>query len=77
MVVDSFLEGSVAVHVILDRDFKAYERGEAVVTALREIGVSGHVWTRKEIENYLVVPPCSRERQGLFTTRKSSGASSP
>ena len=54
--VSDFLEGSVEVHVLLDRDYRADPDVDEVRSSLEEIGVHAHVWRRKELESYLLEP---------------------
>jgi hypothetical protein len=51
-----FLDESVSVFVLLDRDYRTEEAGQRVVERLQSAGVRGHVWSAKELENYLIVP---------------------
>jgi energy-coupling factor transporter ATP-binding protein EcfA2 len=50
------LGGNVSVAVVLDRDFRSDEEIAAVVKALRPMSAIVHVHSRKELENYLIVP---------------------
>ena len=54
--LDSFLEKSVEVHVLLDRDYRSDAESSRIEEALEAIGIRAHVWRRKELENYLLVP---------------------
>ena len=54
--VSDFLDGSVDVFVLLDRDYRADADVSAVRSNLELIGVRAHVWQRKELENYLLSP---------------------
>ncbi len=51
-----FLEGSVDVHVLLDRDYRADADVDEVRSSLEAVGVHAHVWRRKELESYLLEP---------------------
>ena len=55
-LVDDLLQGSVKSFVILDRDYRPLTAIEEVERRLGEIGLTGHVWRRKELENYLLSP---------------------
>ena len=55
-LVDGFLAKSVRVGVLLDRDFRTDVEAADIVTQLAGVGVHGHVWARKELENYLLAP---------------------
>jgi len=54
--VSDFLQGSVDVHVLLDRDYRADADVGEVRSRLEAIGVHAHVWQRKELESYLLEP---------------------
>ena len=54
--VSDFLDGSVDVYVLLDRDYRADADVAKVWSALEAVGVHPHVWERKELENYLLDP---------------------
>lgn len=54
-LVNDFLEGAVDVFAILDRDYHDNPEISEVSRRLSEIGVSAHVWRRKELESYLLV----------------------
>jgi len=51
-----FLDGAVDVFVVLDRDYRSDELVEAHVAELQKSGVHAHVWSRKELESYLLIP---------------------
>ncbi len=59
------LRGAIPGTLILDRDY----HGEAYVRDLQEkfknAGLSCHIWRKKEIENYLLVPSAIARRTGL------------
>ncbi|PRY17045.1 putative AbiEii toxin of type IV toxin-antitoxin system [Pseudosporangium ferrugineum] len=50
------LGNAVKVAVLLDRDYRGSEAIFDVEKALADIGVECHVWRRKELESYLIVP---------------------
>jgi len=54
--VKEFLEGSVDVHVLLDRDYRADADVDEVRSNLEAVDVHAHVWRRKELESYLLEP---------------------
>ena len=54
--VSDFLDGSVDVYVLLDRDYRADADVGKVWSTLDAVGVHAHVWKRKELENYLLDP---------------------
>lgn len=55
-LVNNLLEESVHLAVALDRDYRPDEAVDDVMSKLRDVGVDCHVWARKELENYLLVP---------------------
>ena len=54
--VSDFLDGSVDVYVLLDRDYRADADVDQVRATLEAVGVHAHVWKRKELESYLLDP---------------------
>lgn len=56
ILVDEFLEGSVKSFVILDRDYRSEATCRSIVAEFDSIGIGCHIWGRKEIESYLLVP---------------------
>ena len=54
--VSNFLDGSVEVFVLLDRDYRPDAEVAEVRSALEAIGIHAHIWKRKELENYLLDP---------------------
>lgn len=54
--VSDFLDGSVEVFVLLDRDYRADADVDKVHSTLEAVGVHAHVWRRKELESYLLDP---------------------
>lgn len=54
--VSDFLDDSVDVFVLLDRDYRADAEVGEVRSALEAIDIHAHVWKRKELENYLLDP---------------------
>jgi AAA domain, putative AbiEii toxin, Type IV TA system len=55
-LMDEFFEDAAKVHVILDRDYRLDGSIDRVRRRLRAAGITPHVWRRKELENYLIVP---------------------
>ncbi|GAA3258780.1 hypothetical protein GCM10020216_097340 [Nonomuraea helvata] len=47
---------AIEIYVILDRDYRTNEQVYDVTHALQSAGVRPHVWRRKELESYLLVP---------------------
>ena len=54
--VSDFLDGSVDVYVLLDRDYRPDPEVVKVRSTLEAIGIHAHIWKRKELENYLLDP---------------------
>lgn len=51
------IEGmSVPIFVLRDRDYKSEVEHEEFVAKLRSEGIHVHIWSRKEVENYLLIP---------------------
>lgn len=72
ILVDELLEGSVRSFVILDRDYRSDAACQAVVAAFQKIGIGCHIWSRKEIESYLLVPSLLARVSGLALSEVSS-----
>jgi hypothetical protein len=54
-LISALLNSAIPVYVLLDRDYRSDEAAAAVCARLASIGVSSHVWGRKELESYLLV----------------------
>ena len=54
--VSDFLDGSVDVFVLLDRDYRPDAEVVKVRSTLDAIDIHAHIWKRKELENYLLDP---------------------
>ena len=54
--VSDFLDDSVDVFVLLDRDYRTDADVGEVRSTLEAIGIHAHIWHRKELENYLLDP---------------------
>jgi energy-coupling factor transporter ATP-binding protein EcfA2 len=65
ILVDEFLEGSVRSFVILDRDYRSDAVCRSIVAEFERIGIGCHIWKRKEIESYLLVPSLLARVSGL------------
>ncbi|MGH7487207.1 MAG: hypothetical protein ACREMY_16625, partial [bacterium] len=52
----TFLQGSVEVFVLLDRDWRPETACAEIKRKLASVGVSAHIWSRKELESYLLNP---------------------
>ena len=55
-ILSDFLNDSVQGFVLLDGDYRPLAAAEKLEAQLRGIGVNAHVWRRKELESYLIVP---------------------
>jgi hypothetical protein len=65
ILVDEFLEGSVKSFVILDRDYRSETTCRSIVAEFDSIGIGCHIWSRKEIESYLLIPSALARVSGL------------
>jgi hypothetical protein len=63
-LTDDLLGQSVAVQAILDRDYRPEAACRSVKQRLRRVGVVAHVWRRKELESYLLVPTAMARLSG-------------
>jgi hypothetical protein len=55
-LTDAFLEGAVHTFVVLDRDYRTEADAVALIGRLAALNIKTHVWSRKELESYLLVP---------------------
>jgi hypothetical protein len=53
---EKILPNALITFVILDRDYRPENTRTAVMDEFEAAGVRGHVWSRKELESYLVNP---------------------
>ena len=70
--VSDFLDGSVDVFLLLDRDYRADADISEVRSTLDAIGVHAHVWHRKELESYLLDPSALARVSGTSLSYISS-----
>ena len=63
-LTNDLLERSVRVRAILDRDYRPDSACRSLVRRLKNVGVSAHVWRKKELESYLLVPAAMARRSG-------------
>jgi energy-coupling factor transporter ATP-binding protein EcfA2 len=63
-LLNDFLSQSVKTFVVLDRDYRPPGAVEEVTLRLSDVGVEGHVWSRKELESYLLVPTAISRASG-------------
>ncbi|MFD7081279.1 ATP-dependent endonuclease [Streptomyces sp. NPDC059918] len=54
--LNEFLGKSVKAMVLLDRDYRSQIQVDAVVAKFSEVDVHAHVWAKKELESYLLIP---------------------
>lgn len=59
------LGNAVKIHVLLDRDYREAATIEQLRDALKGSDIHVHVWHRKEIESYLLVPEAIARAGGL------------
>ena len=55
-LVEEILPNALRTFVILDRDYRSEDERQRVMASLQGVGVSGHVWVRKELESYFLTP---------------------
>jgi hypothetical protein len=56
LLLKETVDDEVEVYCIFDSDFHTTEEIESRHKEAKKIGVNIHIWKRKEIENYLIVP---------------------
>lgn len=61
----NLLGDAVSVFVILDRDYRTDMTVDELTTALSRYNVQAHIWHRKELESYLLVPAAIARVSGL------------
>ncbi len=59
------LGNTVKIYVLLDRDYRSDATVEALRDALKGSDVHVHVWHRKELESYLLVPEAIARASGM------------
>lgn len=62
---EHLLQDAVKMFVILDRDYRTPAEVKTVVSTLSGIDVKAHVWRRKELESYALVPTTIARVAGL------------
>jgi predicted ATP-dependent endonuclease of OLD family len=65
-LLTDLLEQAVQTMVVLDRDYRSDSQIADVEHRLRDVGVRPHVWRRKELESYLLVPTAIARRSGAL-----------
>jgi hypothetical protein len=61
---EHFLKESVQEWVVLDRDFRSEAEVSRTKTEFSHIGIKCHIWKKKELESYLLVPRAIAKRSG-------------
>jgi hypothetical protein len=61
---EHFLKESVQEWVVLDRDYRSDLEVRAAKAEFTRIGVKCHIWRKKELESYLLVPRAIAKRSG-------------
>jgi hypothetical protein len=67
-LANDLLEKSVRVVVVLDRDYRDEGAVHRVARRFAKLGVHAHVWRRKELESYLLVPAAIARISGAEST---------
>lgn len=65
-VKSELLGSAVEVRLLLDRDYRSDEACADLRQQLQKSGVRAHIWTRKEIESYLLEPTAIARLTGLM-----------
>jgi hypothetical protein len=61
---EHFLKESVQEWVVLDRDYRSEAEVVRAKKEFRELGIKCHIWKKKELESYLLVPRALAKRSG-------------
>ena len=64
-IKSQFLGSRVRVWLLLDRDYRSLEAGRLLVARMKSNDVSAHVWSRKELESYLLEPAAIARVSGI------------
>jgi predicted ATP-dependent endonuclease of OLD family len=62
---DELLPEAIKVHVLLDRDYRSDTAISHIEKDFGDVGISAHVWRRKELESYLLTPSVIARLSGL------------
>lgn len=54
--LQEFLGNSIKVMILLDRDYRSESQAQEVVDKFSAVRVQAHVWKKKELESYLILP---------------------
>lgn len=55
-LLEQVLPKALKTFVVLDRDYRTEETRLAIMAEFQEADIRGHVWSRKELESYLLTP---------------------
>jgi len=55
-LVEQMLQRAVKGYVLLDRDYHSDDAASELVASLNRAGLKVHIWSRHELESYLIVP---------------------
>jgi energy-coupling factor transporter ATP-binding protein EcfA2 len=55
-VMENLTGEPIRPYLLLDRDYRCQEEVDSIVHSFAQKGVRCHVWARKELENYLLIP---------------------
>jgi hypothetical protein len=61
---EHFLKESVQEWVVLDRDYRSEAEVSRTKKEFAQLGIKCHVWKKKELESYLLVPRAIAKRSG-------------
>jgi energy-coupling factor transporter ATP-binding protein EcfA2 len=61
----TFLERAVRMIVVLDRDYRTDETVHDLKESLSQAGIESHVWEKKELESYLLIPEAMARISGV------------
>jgi hypothetical protein len=56
---------AVRIFLILDRDYRTRETVDKLFGRLRETNIDAHVWERKELESYFIIPSALARLSGV------------
>lgn len=56
MTIQNYIGGQVTIYCILDSDYHTPEQKDERYRKAQELGIQLHIWSKKELENYLLIP---------------------
>ena len=74
MLLKNALSEEIFTYCLLDRDYHTTEAISARYQEAQRVGVRLHIWQRKEIENYLLIPSAIRR---VITSKMESATDTP